>query len=113
MVISGDPITGCKDSAYVKIIVQGSFYVPNTFTPNYDGLNDVFKPKATNVYDYSMDIYDRWGNHLFTTTDIEYGWNGFYKGQLCQEDVYVYKIEYSQKHTKNRALVSGHINLVR
>jgi gliding motility-associated-like protein len=113
MVISGDPITGCKDSAYVKIIVEGSFYVPNTFTPNYDGMNDVFKPKATNVYDYSMDIYDRWGNHLFATTDIEYGWNGFYKGQMCQEDVYVYKIEYSQKHTKNRSLVSGHINLVR
>ena len=113
MIKTGDPLTGCMDSAYVSIIVQGSFYVPNTFTPNFDGLNDVFKPKATNVYDYSMIIYDRWGNHLFTTTDIEIGWNGFYKGVLCQEDVYVYKIEYSQKHTKNREMISGHINLVR
>jgi gliding motility-associated-like protein len=113
MAVSGDPLTGCIDTAYVKIIVEGSFYVPNTFTPNKDGLNDVFKPVCTHVYDYTMIIYDRWGNHLFTTTDVELGWDGHYKGQLCQEDVYVYKIEYSQKHTKNKAMLKGHINLVR
>jgi len=113
MIKTGDPLTGCMDSAFVKIIVEGAFYIPNTFTPNYDGLNDVFKPVYTNIYDYTMDIYDRWGNHLFTSSNPEFGWNGFYKGQLCQEDVYVYKVVYSQKHTKNQQLVSGHVNLVR
>jgi gliding motility-associated-like protein len=113
MVITGDPKTGCIDSAYITIIVEGSFYVPNTFTPNGDYINQIFKPVCMKVYDYTMMIFDRWGNHIFTTTDTEIGWDGTFHGKPCQEDVYVYKIEYMQKHSTGLHSVSGHVNLVR
>ncbi len=113
IVKTGNPATGCIDSAEVKIIVLGAFYIPNAFTPNWDDINNVFKPVCTKIYDFKMIIYDRWGNHVFTTTDPEHGWDGTLKGKPCQEDVYVYKIVYSQKNTKRNQQLSGIINLVR
>jgi gliding motility-associated-like protein len=67
--------------------------VPNAFTPyNSDGINDVFKPKLIGVHDYRFMIFNRWGDKIFETTDRELGWDGYVKGNLCQQDVYVYKI---------------------
>ena len=53
--------------------------------------NHVFFPYATGVTYFKMLIFNRWGELIFETNDINNGWDGYYRGQLCQEDVYVYK----------------------
>jgi gliding motility-associated-like protein len=73
-------------------------YVPNAFTPkNGDVLNDIYKPYLAYYdagMDYNLKIFNRWGEKVFETTDPAEGWDGTYKGELCQMDVYVYVIEY-------------------
>ncbi|HEV7230379.1 MAG TPA: PKD-like domain-containing protein [Bacteroidia bacterium] len=69
---------GCTDSASVVIVVDENYslIIPNVFTPNDDGVNDVFKVTGTGLTDFSMDIYDRWGIKLFSSTLLNEGWAG-------------------------------------
>jgi gliding motility-associated-like protein len=85
----------CYDTACVKINVKGSstLYVPNAFTPNGDGINDVFFVPYTHVEKFHLTIFNKWGNLLFETYDITVGWDGKYKGEVVSDDVYVFSIE--------------------
>jgi gliding motility-associated-like protein len=84
---------------------MGSLYVPNAFTPNGDHLNDFFAAKGEGITSFSMNIFDRWGNLLFATDDINKGWNGKIQSghyllkedgkATSQEDVYIWKINYT------------------
>ncbi len=87
---------GCTDTAYNQIEIYPGFlfWLPNAFTPNGNGVNDVFMPKLYGVYDYSFMIFDRWGEKIFETQDTSVGWDGFYRSKLCEQDVYVYKISF-------------------
>ena len=67
--------------------------VPNAFTPNDDGLNDEFKPLFSIVNEYKMLIFNKYGEKIFESDDINKGWNGIYKGKIVQES-YVYKISF-------------------
>jgi len=71
--------------------------MPNAFSPgNKDGVNDVFKPQVNNkIYDYELRIYNRWGEMIFISNNVNEGWDGTINGNPCQVDVYVYKIDYS------------------
>jgi gliding motility-associated-like protein len=75
------------------------FYAPTAFSPNGDGENEVFKPfincKVIYIKGYKFSIYNRFGNLIFTTTDREGTWDGTYKGQPCQPDVYAWVVEYN------------------
>jgi gliding motility-associated-like protein len=66
------------------------FWLPTAFTPNGDGLNDTFHPVAQNIHEYRLIIYDRWGQQLFVSTSIEAGWDGTFKGEPCESDIYSY-----------------------
>lgn len=69
--------------------------IPDAFSPNGDGINDEFLPKALQeISDYSILIYDRSGKQLFHARDVNIGWNGEYKGQLLPTNSYVYIITY-------------------
>ncbi len=107
---------GCVDSIIKKLTVveDVTFFVPNSFTPNGDGSNDVFTPKAVGVKKYHMDIFDRWGQILYSTSDIEKGWDGKSKkgGDTVPQDVYVYKISVIQNTGKPKQYV-GHVTLIR
>ncbi len=92
----------CSDTAFKTINVSGNIIFPNAFTPNQHGSNGgvyntndysnhVFFPVATGVSEFKMQIFNRWGELIFETNDIAIGWDGYYKGQLCQQDVYVYQ----------------------
>jgi gliding motility-associated-like protein len=84
---------GCKDSTNVIITVNPSFaiFFPNAFTPNDNGNNDKYMPKGYGIDTYEMLIYDRWGNQVFKSTDINEGWDGTFGGNPPFRDVYVYK----------------------
>lgn len=89
---------GCKDSTSQGIRVNPAFsiYVPNAFTPNGDGINDVFMVKGIEVKDFALYIFNRWGQTIFTSNDINVGWDG--RGNdnnVCQDEVYLYRIFYT------------------
>lgn len=87
---------GCMDSTYkrVQIMAPYFFWVPNAFSPDNNGLNETFCPKGKGVdpNNYSMEIFDRWGNLLFKTNVPFECWNGFINGTKAPSDVYIYKI---------------------
>lgn len=103
---------GCKalDEVCITITYDNGIYIPNAFTPNGDGLNDVFLVYGHSISEVTMDIFDRWGEKLFTSGDIAKGWNGVYKGKDSEIGVYIYKISYKgidgKKHSK-----TGHVTL--
>ena len=87
-------IEGCVDTACYNIAVRDKFYIytPNAFTPNNDGINDVFLP-IINGFDsekFSMFIFDRWGNLVFESQNLNLGWNGLSsKNEECSSGIYV------------------------
>jgi gliding motility-associated-like protein len=108
---------GCVDSTGKLISVEEdlTFYIPNSFTPNGDGLNDTFTPKGISIKKYQMDIFDRWGELLFTTTDLTVGWDGRKKssGEILPSDVYVYKITVLHKDGQKSKEYTGHVSILK
>jgi len=106
---------GCVASKTVSITNQCTTYlfVANAFTPNGDKLNDQFKPVSRYPLEsYNMKIYNRWGERLFQSSDINIGWNGTFKSQLCPEDVYLYIILYKFPYEIEQ-IKSGTVTLLR
>jgi gliding motility-associated-like protein len=87
---------GCRDTIMhpVRINGESTTFIPNAFTPNGNSLNDVFAPKFYGITEFQMVIFDRWGNQIFKTEDMNEGWNGKVNGsgEEVMQDVYVYKI---------------------
>jgi len=86
---------GCSVDTTVKVFVKircGEIFIPNIFSPNSDGENDVFKVYGKCIEKISMKIYDRWGELLFETSDKTEGWDGTYRDKLMNTGVYVYII---------------------
>lgn len=103
---------GCEFYDSVWVFVEGSIYVPNTFTPNRDGINDIFYAYGVDIETFKMRIFNRWGEEIFVSDDMHHGWNGTYRDEPCQLGVYVYKIDYAEVSGKEGQLI-GHINLIR
>jgi gliding motility-associated-like protein len=86
----------CPDTAYRTIVIEPDFmfYVPNAFTPNDDGVNDTFIGKGMFIHEFEMMIFDRWGNLVYETNDMNKPWDGKVNGGVepAQKDVYVYSI---------------------
>jgi gliding motility-associated-like protein len=85
--------SGCSDTIQKQIIAYPPFrfYIPNAFTPNEDGLNDIFKGMGEGFSGFEMWIFDRWGQNLFTSKDFQRGWNGIdASGKRYPLGVYAY-----------------------
>lgn len=92
---------------------QCTVIVPNAFTPNNDGRNDLFKPRAyANIMNYRFTIYNRWGQPLFDTRDPNAGWDGYFKGQLQEAGAYVWVLVYQDAQGQDRKQ-TGAVSLVR
>lgn len=91
----------CSTSDTIVIKQGGSFsvYFPNTFTPDNDGLNDVFSGMGEDIKFYELRIFTRWGQMIFETTDPTMGWNGKFEGELVPQDVYVWIADYKTSCT--------------
>jgi gliding motility-associated-like protein len=110
------PIPGqCATTANLTINIRdddATLYVPNAFTPTGDGLNDLFIPLSTGIVMYNMKVFNRWGEMIFETDDLDTGWDGRYKGIFVQDGVYVWIINYRTNCTGNKYLRKiGHITL--
>ncbi len=109
---------GCMDSIFdfIKITTDFTFYVPNTFTPNGDGVNDLFCPVGTGIdqKQYELVIFDRWGNLIFKSDNPAIGWDGRANGgtMIAQQDVYVWKINVAGSNT-GRKRYTGNVNLIK
>lgn len=79
-------------SNYARVTPAAILHIPNAFTPNGDGINEVFIPKGEGIEFFRMMIYNRWGELIYETDDLQNGWDGTYQGVLSQQDVYIYKI---------------------
>lgn len=107
---------GCRDS--MTLIIDADFsaaiWIPNAFTPNFDGKNEFFGPIATGVQNAKFMIFDRWGNKIFETNDLSKGWDGTLNGTRCQEDVYVWKLIYEHAGENNTSFTKvGHVSLIK
>jgi gliding motility-associated-like protein len=94
------------------------FYVPNTFTPDGDQFNNTFYPVFYSGFDpfnFEMLIFNRWGELIFETHDVKYGWDGTLgtRGRKVQDGVYTWKITYKKKENDRRVVVVGHVTLIR
>ena len=87
----------CLDTSYQNIFIEPNilFFIPNAFTPDGDGINDNFSGKGVFINTYEMTIFDRWGNPVYKTNDINQPWNGKanHGNEVAQADVYVYAIK--------------------
>lgn len=90
---------GCSDTSFVEVSVNTDFtaYVPNAFTPDDDGLNDLFGPLGFGIddKDYQFSIYNRWGDLIFESFDPTVKWDGSYKGSIVETGVYSWKLYFT------------------
>lgn len=107
----------CTDTAYAQVIIDPEviIYVPNTFTPDGDGVNDVFKPSLDGfgVMKYEFTVWDRWGERIFETTDANHSWDGQLNGRPVQDGVYVWKLEVTALEFVAPRHLIGHVTVLR
>ena len=105
---------GCADTAWqtVSIDMSSVMYIPNAFTPNNDGINDVFSVSSYNMASMEVMIFDRWGELIAKWSTLNGSWDGRMNGNLCQIDVYVYVVNAfgldGREYNRH-----GHISLIR
>ena len=110
--------SGCSDTATAVIPIYPivKLFMPNAFTPNNDGLNDVFIPVGSfiGIRNYNFTIWNRWGDRIFYTDETEGGWNGQRNnnGEIASPGVYAYLLEYTDVKG-GRQLLKGYCTLVR
>ena len=106
----------CSDTAYGEVHVSGAVtvYIPNAFTPNSDGRNELFSVSGIGYTELQMIIFDRWGNMLFNQTSSNPGWNGMnmFNNSMCQQGVYVYKVIVKNIFNKQQEF-KGTVSLLR
>ncbi len=118
---------GCSDTTRLESAVRvqkgGQVLIPNAFSPNLSGSaaggsdpsvgkNDVFLPITQGVVEFDMVIFNRWGELMFHSNDPNFGWDGYYNGKLCQQDVYMYKIT-ARFENGDPFVRVGDVNLIR
>ena len=100
---------GChaKDTAFSVELLDYSVFIPNSFSPNNDGLNDVFKIEAIGIKELMyFYIYDRWGALVFETSDIDIGWDGYINGQPASNNsIFTYKLRVIAESSKTSDFV--------
>lgn len=107
----------CIDTMHreVRVLETETFFIPNAFTPNNDGVNDEFAVLGKSITDFRMYIFDRWGELIFETNNLNKPWNGkLSDGSVSMPGVYPYRIDYKLQSSKSRQLTKiGSVTLVR
>lgn len=109
---------GCLDSTTQLIQVKGDvlYYVPNAFTPDGDEHNNMFSPVFTSGFtpsSYQFDVYNRWGEMIFSSQNPQIGWDGYYNFMKCSEGMYAYSIKFIVNSSNELRSITGHVNLLK
>ncbi|HAA01657.1 MAG TPA: PKD domain-containing protein [Flavobacteriales bacterium] len=106
----------CPDTItkFIQVSPEFTFYIPNAFTPDGDGKNDVFYGKGENIAEYDLMIFNRWGEMVFNTQNINTAWDGTYRGsEEPKADVYVYKVKIKDSVRGEYHFYDGHVAIVK
>jgi gliding motility-associated-like protein len=108
---------GCTDTVENTLIVNSIFtlYIPNAFTPDGDGINDSFYAQGAAVSsdDFSLMIFDRWGELIFETTDLTKRWDGYFKNRQAPIGSYAWKVNAKDLYTNQQYEYYGHVLIIR
>ncbi len=109
---------GCTDIAFGTVYMEGGviYYVPNTFTPDGNEMNPIFTPvfsSGIDSSDFKLQIFNRWGEIVFESKDLQIGWDGTYNGIPSPEGIYTWRIEFKYSKNDEREILHGHLNLLR
>lgn len=97
----------------INVITNPEIYVPNTFTPNGDGFNDVFKIRGPDFSVFYLAVYNRWGQLIFETEDVTQGWDGTFKGRSADPGVFGYYIRAKCNEGSEEIFKKGNVTLIR
>lgn len=105
---------GCTNKKSTEVVSKcpASIFVPNVFSPNGDGSNELFFAVTRDVVQYQLLVYDRWGTLVFETIDTQKGWDGKFEGVDAPVDVYVFLITYTGANDV-KGTVKGNVTLMR
>ena len=108
---------GCIDTTitFLEIKDDMNVFIPNSFTPNNDGINDVFQVKGIGFKSESffIEIFDRWGRSVYTSKDVTKGWDGTIKGQNSAEGLYIYRVRIIGANGEGRKEYMGNVTLLK
>ena len=109
---------GCVDSITKTIRYKEEviFFVPNTFTPDNDEHNNSFGiviASGIDIYNFSLIIFNRWGEKIWESQDPSAHWNGTYNGKMVQDGMYTWKLDFKETQRDKRHTYTGHINIIR
>ncbi|MFT4537457.1 MAG: gliding motility-associated-like protein, partial [Saprospiraceae bacterium] len=110
---------GCQQSGVIDATIiprDANIFIPNSFTPNEDGLNDLFRPITSDLEEYELTIYDRWGEEIFYSRDVTQSWNGGVQGgesYYVPDGIYSYSILYRSICSTEKILKYGFVTIVR
>ncbi len=109
---------GCTDTMtrIIELTPLLLYYVPNSFTPDGNEFNQTFQPIFTAGYDpfdFTMTIYNRWGEVVYETFNDKIGWDGTFKGEIVSEGIYTWKIEFKKFISDERISINGHVNVLK
>jgi gliding motility-associated-like protein len=105
---------GCKDTVTKPITILEEYwvYVPNTFTPDENRFNNTFSVSTINVKELTVMIFNRWGERIYTSDQVNFEWDGTYQGLPVPDGTYTYKIKYVTTSLLEDT-ITGHVNVLR
>jgi gliding motility-associated-like protein len=118
IMLAANNASNCPDTAYLTVVIEDQliFHVPNSFTPDGDEFNNMFEPVFYSGFDpqsYTLLIYDRWGEILFESHNVDQGWNGTYRDGLVKEGTYVWYIQFKDSMSDKKRTYNGHVTLLK
>lgn len=107
-----------EDSLIVNVIPcpQVIYWIPNTFTPDNDEHNQTFRPifnEGIDVDGFYLVIYNRWGQIIWETNNLNGEWDGTYGGNKCSDGIYIWKLMFGVKNTDEKRIDYGHLTIIR
>lgn len=108
-------LDGCTEQKEIPVHVKircGEHLIPSVFSPNGDGLNDTFRVYGRCIVALKIQVYDRWGEKVFITEELQEGWDGTHKGQMMNTGSYVYQVDISF-NDGSQITETGNVSLVR